>query len=351
MNYDPPYHLKELKLEVTQRCPLNCLHCSSEARPTADQEMTRDAAKRLISEATAIGVEELVLSGGEALVHPNVEDLVTAASGIPSVGIYTTGHIARGQPMPSARWAALARLGVGKVVFSLNGATRESHERVTRVSGSFDVTTRSIRSAVDAGLAVECHFVPLRHNYGELPRLAELAVKLGIRRLSLLRFVLHGRGRVMASRSALSPADHAKLCAIVDGLGDEGVGVRLGSPYNILLRNRDVWCKAAVTCMTVGPNGNAYPCDAFKRIEPTQIGLEDRCHDALTSGLRDVWERSSYFEAVRTQLRGGPGQDCRKCGYVTLCKSGCLAQKVIHYEGLTDLPDPDCFGRWRGHRC
>jgi len=52
------------------------------------------------------------------------------------------------------------------------------------------------------------------------------------------------------------------------------VEIRIGSPYIIMILNTDVDCIAAWRTLCIGPNGNVYPCDAFKNIEPYDIGLE-----------------------------------------------------------------------------
>lgn len=351
MSHDPPDQLAEAKLEVTQYCPLDCIHCSSEARPTAELEMPLPEARQVVKGLLKLGVNELVLSGGEPLAYAGLEELVSIGAAGASLSIYTTGHARDGKAVAASEWQRMATLGAARAIFSLQGAEPETHDRVTRVAGSFGVTSASIKAAVEAGLEAELHFVPMTRNFRELPRLVDLALSLGVRQLSLLRFVPHGRGRPFAGRVALGPAQRRELCTLLDQNEDRGVSLRLGSPYSILGRSSDVRCKAAVQCMTIGPDGKAYPCDAFKGIEPADIGLEDDYHNVTDTSVRAVWERSQYFAAVRAHLQEGFGETCSNCEYVSQCKSGCLAQKVIRYGKLTHRPDPECFGRWRGHLC
>ena len=68
----PPFQLSEIKIEVTHRCPLACVHCSSDAGPSCPREMDKGDCLRVISQAADAGVKELALSGGEPLIWPHV---------------------------------------------------------------------------------------------------------------------------------------------------------------------------------------------------------------------------------------------------------------------------------------
>ncbi|MHC4398329.1 MAG: radical SAM protein, partial [Planctomycetota bacterium] len=62
------YHLRELKIEVTQACLLSCIHCSSEASADGYKEMESEAAKSIVRQAAEMEVAEIAVSGGEPLL-------------------------------------------------------------------------------------------------------------------------------------------------------------------------------------------------------------------------------------------------------------------------------------------
>jgi PqqA peptide cyclase len=77
-----------LLAELTHRCPLHCPYCSNPlelARSTA--ELSTEDWKRVFTEARALGVLQLGLSGGEPLVRRDLEELVDHAR---DVGLYQT---------------------------------------------------------------------------------------------------------------------------------------------------------------------------------------------------------------------------------------------------------------------
>ncbi|HTD61447.1 MAG TPA: radical SAM protein, partial [Gemmatimonadaceae bacterium] len=77
-----------LLAELTYRCPLHCPYCSNPvdlARAAA--ELSTDDWKRLLSEARALGVLQLGLSGGEPMLRKDLEEIIAHAHG---VGLYST---------------------------------------------------------------------------------------------------------------------------------------------------------------------------------------------------------------------------------------------------------------------
>jgi pyrroloquinoline quinone biosynthesis protein E len=72
-----------LLAELTHRCPLHCPYCSNPLDLIrAEKEISTDDWKRVITEARALGVLQLGLSGGEPLVRKDTEELAAHARGL-----------------------------------------------------------------------------------------------------------------------------------------------------------------------------------------------------------------------------------------------------------------------------
>lgn len=143
----------------------------------------------------------------------------------------------------------------------------------------------------------------------------------------------------MVKHFNLSKKELQKLRQVIIELRDiSKTFIRLGSPYNILLLNKDVDCTAAYDKLIIGPNGKVYPCDAFKNID-----VKGNLGSIEKYSLLNVWNNSDYFNTVRKLIAQGLGPECSKCKYCKLCKGGCLAQKVIRQPGELSKPDPDCL--------
>ena len=341
--------LEEIKIELTKDCPLSCIHCSSNASSGNQLQLTREVVLSLLNQASELEVKSIVLSGGEPLLWPWITDAVKACStlGLRS-SIYSTGINLTDDGAKEI--VALTNHGLSRVIFSLYSPFKPQHEGITRKSGSFDKTLTVMQELGKTRIEREIHFVPLKVNYKHLAQLIELAKDSGISKVSILRFVPQGRGVVLKkSREMLTHKETVELRKLILNCREHyDIEIRLGSPYNILLLNDEIDCIAARKTLCIGPNGNIYPCDAFKNIEPSEIGLDDTYHNILEHSLGECWTQSKYLNTIRRYLSTPFGQPCAHCLYLKHCKSGCLAQKVIEQESIEDgniikRPDPLCL--------
>ena len=346
--------LEEVKIELTKNCPLSCIHCSSNASSGNLVQLTREAVLSLVSQAAKLHVKSIVFSGGEPLLWPWIADAVRACnvhglySSIYSTGINLTDDGAK-------EIIELTKHGLDKVIFSLHSPFKNQHEGITRKLGSFDKTIAVIQELGKNRIEREIHFVPLKLNYKHLAKLIGLAKDLGISKVSILRFVPQGRGIILKkSHEMLMHEETVELRKLILACREHyDVNIRLGSPYNILILNKEVDCIAARKTLCIGPNGNIYPCDAFKNIEPNEIGLNDPYHNILKHSLNECWKQSEYLNIIRRYLTTPFEEPCSHCLYLEQCKSGCLAQKVINQESIEDgnivkRADPLCLRKLVG---
>lgn len=74
--------LKEIKIELTNKCARNCKHCSSNATNSIDnlKELDFDSVYKIITEAKIMGVETIVFTGGEPLMYDRLSELIELTS-------------------------------------------------------------------------------------------------------------------------------------------------------------------------------------------------------------------------------------------------------------------------------
>ena len=351
--YPKDSDLEEIKIELTKNCPLACIHCSSKAYPGNPLQLPRDLVLSLIDQAAKLSVKSIVFSGGEPLLWPWLEDAVSAcAEHSLRCSIYTTGI--NSNDTGDQQILALAMHGLNRVIISIHSPLKKHHEEITRSVGSFDKTVAVLHS-IKGKVESEIHFVPLKRNFNHLAKLMEFANDAGVDRISILRFVPHGRGLILKrSREMLTQNETMELRDLIVNCKQQSKpSLRLGSPYNVMILENEVDCIAARRTLCIGPNGNVYPCDAFKNIEPEDIGLRDPYNNIALHSLIECWEKSKYLNAIRRYLSTPFGEPCACCQHLEKCKSGCLAQKVLEQESIENgdiakRPDPLCLGRMIG---
>lgn len=337
--HKPPWILKELKIEVTHRCPLVCIHCSSDATPDCNRVMDKNDCLRIIGEAIKMKVEDIVFSGGEPLLWNGLEEVIDATiRGGLNVSLYTSGNVDN----IKKKLSSLKKSKVKKVVFSIFGSKAEVHDPITRVKGSFSKTIEAVSVANNEGFQTEFHFVPLVNNYIELLEIGNLSKKMHVPRISILRFVPHGRGQLIKN-FILNQVQNNKLKQMILRLRHNGLDIRTGSPYNIFMLNDQPECCAAIDRLSIGPDLRIYPCDAFKQIKAEEIVGTINLSTLKGSSLKECWNESPFLEAVRRYLTTDFVEPCSSCKELEKCLSGCLAQKVIYSEDMRKQPDPMCM--------
>lgn len=337
-------NLKKIKIEITQNCPLGCLHCSTSAGRNRNDHIPIDILKRLLNEASEMGVESVSFSGGEPLVYPELNDLVSYSSGLGLyLSLYTSGIINTNlHPLSVDGAKALVESGVDRFIFSIYSTNQSGHSSITGFD-TLPLTLEAMKNTTAArAKCVEIHFVALKRNYRDLENVVSLASSLGVSQVSILRFVPQGRGAPIARTEKLSRNQLIELANAINTIkhkyGD--VNIRVGAPYNILGLGKSQ-CNAGESILVITYSGQAVPCDGFKN-----VNYPDKEHGNIyNTSLQSIWERSGLLNRVRYEL----GNDlhktkCGECNLLSSCQSGCLAQKVVQNGwNELDLQDPDCL--------
>jgi radical SAM protein with 4Fe4S-binding SPASM domain len=337
------YNLKELKIEVNRKCPLNCLHCSSNGAPQAPEKLDPSRVAELIREFADMGGETLAISGGEPLVYKNLPLILEICR---SLGIhpdlYTSGVCSNGLLLSPISGDTLELLGqtCARVIFALHGAQAKTHDTLTQVVGSFDITMETMQGIVAAGISAEVHIVPTAINFGEIADMVRLLSSVGVKKASWLRFVPQGRGKINRDLLRLTKGQLRQLTHVRAKLQEmwPEVEIRTGSPFNILCPQSPTPCTAGLSVLAIRPDGAAVPCDAFK-----QFRVPDRFGNILENSLLEVWEKSDLLNKVRQIQQSRCNSPCASCPAYSRCNSGCLAQKAIAAGRLTNGKDPECL--------
>jgi pyruvate-formate lyase-activating enzyme len=132
-------------------CNLACDYCCARSSPQAPRRaLGIDRVRRLASEALDAGVTELILTGGEPFLLPDIDDLVAACTAVLPTTLLTNGMLFRGRRLDSLRRMDRTRLAVQ---ISLDSATPELHDR-HRGRGTWDRAVAGIRLAHAEGFRV-----------------------------------------------------------------------------------------------------------------------------------------------------------------------------------------------------
>lgn len=260
---------EELSLELTDRCPLQCLHCSSASDPSCNNQLSKKISLQLVEEAATIGAKKISFGGGEPIIANHFIDVLTKVNNLGMYAeVFTCGvSLLDGNrcSLPDDIIHHCEKMKRVKFIFSLHGATPDIHELVTQTPGSFEYLNESIRKCLRAGINCETNFVPTKINAYQLQDIVEFNRKYGLKKLSVLRFVPQGRGARNKERLELSRTEEDQFIDLLLNLREyPQVDIRTGSPFNNIIPGNKVSCRAGISKLVVQANGNVLPCEVYK---------------------------------------------------------------------------------------
>jgi radical SAM protein with 4Fe4S-binding SPASM domain len=328
-------NLKELYIELSNKCPLECKHCSTKASPEGVRFIEQNLLQNLLFEGRGMGAEKLTLSGGEPFFSPGIWELLSFAKKLGySVKIYSSGVLSDGEKLLAIDEFTLQKIVhyVERIIFSLHGASADVHDYITGKPGSFELLMESIQRVVESGLPCEVHVVPMSINYRHIPYVVELAEGLGIKQVSFLRLVLQGRC-VEHKELLMNKAQVIEFINIIENLSSSLLNVRKGAPYRCLFFEESNLCSAGKNKLLIGPDGSVHPCESFKSDVATSNIKE--------KSLEEIWKTDKRINAIRKLHLKDIGV-CNRCKYSKQCRGGCPGQRWLEHGKVDQGPDPLC---------
>ncbi len=170
----------DVSIEVTRRCPLDCLHCYNNL-PMGDQvarkqEMSLAEHCALLDELVAAGCMWILYSGGEVFARKDFLDIYTEAKkrGF-LITLFTNGILINERIADY-----LAKYPPFAIEITLYGATRETYEALTQVRGSFDRCMRAVDLLLERNLPLKLKTVPTSINQHEVYEMKRYAESRGV---------------------------------------------------------------------------------------------------------------------------------------------------------------------------
>ncbi len=323
--------------ELTKRCNLKCIHCRAFSPETESQELSKEEIFRILKEIKKVGKPIIILTGGEPLLREDIYEIIgrVLQEGLRPVlasnGTFITREVAR----------KLKKAGIQRVSISLDGSSPEVHDGFRKVPGAFEKALQGIENLKEEGIPFQINTTITRSTVEDLPKIYELALKLGAVAHHIFIFVPVGKGK-KHQEEGLSPEEYEKIlewfyerkkekkielkatCApqyyriMRQKAKKEGIKIEFKTfGFDAMTRG----CLAGTGFCFVSAEGIVQPCGY----------LEVNCGDLKKDPFDKIWKESPIFNALRdfSQYKG----KCGKCEYIRVC-GGCRARA---YEATGDF--------------
>ena len=321
-----------LVAELTYKCPLRCGYCSNPTDLDAHaNELATDDWLRVLTEAEALGVMGVNLTGGEPLLRKDLEGIVRHAR---SLGLYTN-LITSGVPLARERLEAFRDAGLDHVQLSFQDTTAEGSARVAGMD-AWDQKLAVAGWVKDLGLPLTINVVLHADNVDRTGDIILLAERLAADRLELahtqyLGWALVNRARLLPTAAQIE-ASRALAKEARERLRGK-MEVAMVLPDYVAGRPRpcmDGWGRRFVV---VSPDGLVLPCHAAHTIPGLAF------ESAKERPLGEIWRGSASFERFRGEA--WMPEPCRSCDRRSVDYGGCRCQ-AFHLTGDAGKTDPAC---------
>jgi radical SAM protein with 4Fe4S-binding SPASM domain len=306
-----------ISLELISACNNRCQGCSNVyAENRSSQSLP---AQQWINWLAEFGPEvaQIRLTGGEPTLHPEFNQIFTAATSYNAgVTIFTNG-----------RWINPQRLfdsikgnpHLNGLLVSLHGATPDAHEFFSHVKGSFDETVRNIQLAVDEGLRIAISTVLTRQSIHQIKTIVDLGQNLGVTHIAFNRYI-------GAPDKEIEPeeTDFRKAINEIESLRFQGANIiyGVGIPLCFSL-NSSEGCLAGAAYAAIDPWGKVRPCSH----SPTIIG------SLQENSLFNIW----HGKEMEIWRKKWMPVNCADCGAYSRCHGGCRAVQELRMNARDPL--------------
>ncbi len=274
----------------------------------------------------------LILTGGEPLLRPDLETLISRATELGMTVVLGTN----GTLLTSERAFDLAQCGLSGVGISLDSVDSRFHDEFRGRDGAWLAAVRGLTVAREADLDVQIHMTLTRRNISELSDVVRFTRDAGARALVTFFLVCTGRGQDLVD---LTAEEYECLLLQISQIQPHGIMIRprcaptfrrvlaQTDPDSVLLESDAARCMAGKSYCRITPSGEVTPCPYM----PLSAG------DLRSNSFAEIWASSPLLQSLRNPSLKGR---CGLCEYRELC-GGCRARAL----SLNDDPlaeDPWC---------
>jgi SynChlorMet cassette radical SAM/SPASM protein ScmF len=332
------YPLNQIYFYLTEGCNLRCRHCwiapKYQSKNNSYPALDLDLFKSIITQAKALGLTGVKLTGGEPLLHPAINEILEHIQTedlrltVETNGVLCAAELAE----------KMAACKDSFVSVSLDGADSGTHEWVRGVEGCFGEAIDGLRNLVSAGLRPQVIMTIMRNNKDQMEQIVRLAegvgaasVKFNIVQPTARGEKLHNSGEALTIEELVDQgrwvettlADSSPLPIYFShpmafrplgkmfGTNGDGCGV----------------CRI-LSILGVLANGSYALCGIGETVPDFVFG------HAATDRLEDVWNNNPLLLELREGLPQRFEGICGDCLMKGMCLGSCIAQNYYRNQTI-----------------
>ncbi|MDX1616390.1 MAG: radical SAM protein, partial [Candidatus Promineifilaceae bacterium] len=312
-------------LALTYGCNNHCAHCYNEPDRFDMPSLPTEQWFAVLDRLHEVGVPHVILTGGEATLHPDLPAIIHHADRLGMVvGLNSNGR--RLAHEPYARM--LADAGLNHTQITLASSRPTVHNAVMNAN-AFQQTVRGIQTAMAAGIHTITNTTLMRSNCHHVIEIIDFLHDLGIRTFAMNGMIYSGGGR--RDPNAIAESQMAPLLIqIRDHAAERGMRFLWYTPTEycrlspVELELGAKRCNAGEYSICIEPNGDVLPCQSF------YTGAGNILRDEWSSIWHGTLFRSFRDREKDPRLAGLP-EKCWDCPDLPLCGGGCRIEREAQF--------------------
>lgn len=267
-------------ISVTDRCHLNCWHCSNISGKSTN-DLSRKDLSRIIRELQDAGVSCIGLTGGEPALRDDIENLVGSIDNRSFSILFTTGHL-----IDEARARAFKEAGLSAIVVSLDSHVKEEHNEKRYSETAFDEAISAIKNSLKAKIYTAISIVITKEMLytDKIHEFVRYAARLGVPEIRILEPKPCGR-LSKGNFESFTDKDRKQVRQLQYAINKDKTLPKIMALAHINSVD-NYGCNAGRTHIYINARGEMYPCD----FSPLSFG------NLLDESFSKIYQRmNSYF--------------------------------------------------------
>ena len=318
---------------VTNACNMYCAHCYRDAGCKAEDELSTEQAKKLLTEIKKAGFQIMIFSGGEPLMRPDILELVKFADSLGLFPVFgTNGTLITPEMARDLKAAGARAMGI-----SLDSLDPAQHDKFRSFPGGWQGAVDGMKNCKAAGLPFQIHTTVMDWNAPELEDMIDFAVEIGARAHHFFFLVPMGRAATIEEESLRAEQYEDVLTRIMKKQQTVPIELKptcapqfLRIAAELGMKSRfHRGCLAGLSYCIISPKGKVQPC-AY---------LKEYLGDVRETPFDEIWKNHPMLQKLRTLNYSG---GCGACKYQRVC-GGCRARAAIYHDGDYMAEEPWCL--------
>ena len=318
--------LEHVSMAINTKCNNSCIWCYDKASQKRDFDMSDQTFDHALSLIKQAGCKHLTFLGGEPTLHSKLSDFVhkATANGLDSF------VVSNGSGYTDSFLHSIEDIKQNVILnVSIEGATAETHDEITKTKGSFEKLLNGMQFAKSKKFKLAAIMTLCKANMHELTDVINLLEKMQVKAM-LINFANPPLNVSYSESVYLTAKQFSEQIAIsvkdITYSLDIAVGpplplCQLSSNFNKLLNDKKYTLNNGCQLLfgkaiTIDPVGNILLCNHLTEVKTGSIN-----NIATVEELQTFLTNIDYQTRKKTQKY--PFKKCNKCNENEKCFGGC----------------------------